>query len=185
MWEVQLRNLGGLNYMRFGPKPYDEDGREVLGSRGYKYFGPTRELPEVKELFDELKPSKKAAEGKDEWHRQRAEMRRNVNADYYGFNRDEDDGALLAYERMREVESFRNVERVGEEASEGWTPIPNGWIVPGFNEVTEFLVGRRKSRLSQKLGRGRGASGEGVVASSVFGGGREGNCLSLFFLLYD
>src|ERR1700712_263979 len=50
MWEVQLRNLGGPNYMRFGPKMYDEDGREVPGSRGYKYFGRAKELPGVKEL---------------------------------------------------------------------------------------------------------------------------------------
>ncbi|PWW74813.1 Isy1-like splicing factor [Tuber magnatum] len=153
MWEVQLRNLGGPNYMRFGPKTYDEDGREVPGSRGYKYFGRARELPGVKELFDELKPSKKAAEGKDEERRLRAEMRRNVDADYYGFNRDEDDGVLLAYERAKEVESFRNVERTGEEGvPEGWTPIPDGWVVPGLEEVTEFLVERRKSRLLQRLG---------------------------------
>ena len=33
-------------------------------------------------------------------------MRRNVGADYYGFNRDEDDGT-------EGVESFRNVERGG------------------------------------------------------------------------
>ena len=153
MWEVQLRNLGGPNYMRFGPKTYDEDGREVPGSRGYKYFGRARELPGVKELFDELKPSKKAAEGKDEERRLRAEMRRNVDADYYGFNRDEDDGVLLAYERAKEVESFRNVERAGEEGTpDGWTPIPDGWVVPGLDEVTEFLVERRKSRLLQRLG---------------------------------
>ena len=55
----------------------------------------------------------------------RAEMRKNVDADSHGFNRDEDDGT-------REVESFGNVERAGEEgAPEGWTPIPCGWVVPG------------------------------------------------------
>jgi len=75
----------------------------------------------VKELFDELKPSKEAAEGKDEERRLRAEMRGNVDADYYGFNRDEDDGT-------KEVDSFRNVERAGVEgAPEGRTPIPSEW----------------------------------------------------------
>ena len=64
----------------------------------------------VKELFDELKPSKEAAEGKAEERRLRAELRRTVDADYYGFNRDGDDGA-------KEVENFRNVERAGEEGA--------------------------------------------------------------------
>ena len=48
-------------------------------------------------------------------------MRRNADADYYGFDRDEDDGT-------KEVESFRYVERAGEKgAPEDWTPIPSGW----------------------------------------------------------
>jgi len=72
-------------------------------------------------------------------------MRRNVDADYYGFDRDKDDGT-------KEVESFRNVERAGEEgAPEGWTLIPGGGVVPELDEVTEFLVERRKSRLFQRL----------------------------------
>jgi hypothetical protein len=29
----------------------DEDGREVPGTRGYKYFGRAKDLPGVKELF--------------------------------------------------------------------------------------------------------------------------------------
>jgi pre-mRNA-splicing factor ISY1 len=43
MWEVQIRNLGGPNYMRGGGKIYDEEGREVPGSgKGYRYvrLGP-------------------------------------------------------------------------------------------------------------------------------------------------
>ena len=68
-------------------------------------------------------------------------MKRDVGADYYGFNRDESDG-------MKERESFRNVERAREEGTpEGWTPIPGGWVVLGLDEVTEFLVERRRSRL--------------------------------------
>src|SRR5947209_1260798 len=36
MWEIQLRNLGGPNYMRFAAKMTDEEGREIPGHRGYK-----------------------------------------------------------------------------------------------------------------------------------------------------
>ena len=82
-------------------------------SGSYKYFDHARELPRVKKLFDELKPFKEAAEWKDEEPRLRAEMR-NVNTDYYGFNRDED-------------AKTKEVEKAGEKrAYQGWTPIPGG-----------------------------------------------------------
>lgn len=153
MWEVQLRNLGGPNYMRFGPKMYDEDGRAVPGSRGYKYFGRARELPGVKELFEDLQAKPKADAKKDEERKLRAEMRKNVDADYYGYNRDEEDGTLLAYERLKEEQALRNMEGgVGGDTGDTWTPIPDGWKVPSLEEVTEFLVEKRKSRLLARLG---------------------------------
>ena len=104
------------------------------------------ELPRIKELFDELKPSKRSTQEKDQERKLRVELRRNVDADYYGFNRDEAD-------RPKEVESFRNVKRAGEEgAPEGWTSFPGGWVVPGLDEVMEFWVERRKSLLFQRFG---------------------------------
>lgn len=37
MWEVQIRNLGGPNYMRGGGRVYDEDGKEIPGGgKGYR-----------------------------------------------------------------------------------------------------------------------------------------------------
>ena len=117
---MQFRNLGGPNNRRFHLKTYYKDGREVPGSRGNKCFDRGRELPGVKGLFNQLKLSEEAAEGKDWKRRLRAGMRMSVDAGYCGFNRDGDD-------RTKEVESFRNVERAGEEgAPEGWTLIPGG-----------------------------------------------------------
>lgn len=38
MWEIQIRNLGGPNYMRGGGKVYDDEGREIQGGgKGYRY----------------------------------------------------------------------------------------------------------------------------------------------------
>ena len=86
----------------------------------------------VKEVFNELKPSKQTAQEKAEERWLRAELRRNLDADYCGFNKDGDDGT-------KEVENFRNVEREGEErAFGGCTPIAGGWVVLGLDEVTEF-----------------------------------------------
>ena len=37
MWEIQIRNLGGPNYMR-GGKMYDDEGKEIPGGgKGYRY----------------------------------------------------------------------------------------------------------------------------------------------------
>ena len=114
------------------------------GSRGNKSFDRGQERPRVRGLFNQLKLSKGAAEGKDEKRRLRAEMRRNVGVDYYSFNRDEDDGT-------EGVESFRNVERAGEDGvPEGWTLIVGVCVVPRLDEVTEFLVERRKIRRLQR-----------------------------------
>jgi pre-mRNA-splicing factor ISY1 len=45
MWEVQIRNLGGPNYMRGGGKVYDEEGREIPGSgKGYRYITQLLEM---------------------------------------------------------------------------------------------------------------------------------------------
>ena len=46
VWEIQLRNLGGPNYgVGTGVLMVDDQGREVPGQRGYKYYGRARELP--------------------------------------------------------------------------------------------------------------------------------------------
>ena len=66
-WENQIVALGGANYRR-NVAMLDDDGKEVPGTRGYKYvtitiavssdtdshfryFGRAKELPGVKELF--------------------------------------------------------------------------------------------------------------------------------------
>ncbi len=44
-WEAQIKELGGKDYARVGPKMFDNEGREVPGNRGYKYFGAAKDLP--------------------------------------------------------------------------------------------------------------------------------------------
>lgn len=44
-WEVQIKTLGGPDHARVGPKMLDQDGKEVPGNRGYKYFGAAKDLP--------------------------------------------------------------------------------------------------------------------------------------------
>ncbi|KAG7421406.1 Pre-mRNA-splicing factor ISY1 [Fusarium oxysporum f. sp. rapae] len=154
MWEIQIRNLGGPNYMRGGAKIYDEQGREIPGSgKGYKYFGRARELPGVKELFEAAKN-----QGDEKPLEERHDMRRNVDAAYYGYAPDEEDEEMLAYEAEKERQAVEHLLKTGsKDVPEGWEPLPGDsgdgitWDLPTLEEVQEELIDRRRRRLLEQL----------------------------------
>lgn len=81
------------------------------------------ELPGVQELFEGLE-SKSKTDAKDDERMQRAGMRRNVDAGYHGFSRDE----MGCYWRMRKrkAKSPENVIIREDEMRSGRMPIPDG-----------------------------------------------------------
>lgn len=167
VWEKQIRGLGGPNYMR-GGRVVDEGGVEIEGGgKGYRYFGRARELPGVKELFE---AAKEPSGGRDQEGKTRAELRRNVDANYYGYNLDEEDGVLLAYEKTKQKEAFERLmlepdnledgEKAGKKRGreEEWQELPGDigdgvqWRLPSAEEVQEELLERRRRKLLDKLG---------------------------------
>lgn len=110
-------------------------------------------MPGVKEMFESS--TKKVP---DKPLESRADLRRQVDASYYGYNLDEEDGMLLAYEVEKEKESFENLKANGEKIEKDWEPLPGdagdgiGWRLPTSEEVQEELVDRRRRRLLDKLG---------------------------------
>jgi len=93
-WEDRIIELGGPDYGKIGPRMLDSDGKELPGNRGYKYFGAAKDLPGVRELFEQEPP--KAP------RKNRAELYKNIDADYYGY-RDDDDGVLISLETEMEA----------------------------------------------------------------------------------
>lgn len=164
MWEHQIRSLGGPNYMR-GGRVLDEEGREVPGGgKGYRYFGRARELPGVKELF-ERQARPEDDKDPDKQREKRSELWRRVDAGYYGYNLDEEDGTLLAYERAKEKEAWDNFMLLSDDMNEKkssahkeWVELPGDagdgvrWRLPTLDEVNEELVDRRRRKLLEKLG---------------------------------
>ncbi|KAI2637769.1 Isy1-like splicing factor [Hypomontagnella submonticulosa] len=157
MWEVQIRNLGGPNYMRGGGKIYDETGREIPGGgKGYRYFGRAKELPGVKELFEaaaqkKLQDSEKPLESRED-------LRKAVDAKYYGYAPDEEDETLLQYEAEKEREAFDMLLKQGKaEPPPGWEPLPGdagdgkGWELPTLEEVQQELIERRRRKLLDQI----------------------------------
>ncbi|KAF9426298.1 NineTeen Complex (NTC) component [Podila epigama] len=148
-WEQHIKDLGGVDYRITGPKTVDAQGKEVPGARGYKYFGRAKDLPGVKELFQP-----KALTLKE---KTRAELLRNVDADYYGY-RDEEDGVLLDYEEeQEELAMEKELEHVKEEEEDAGamdvdekeqttSPIVKLYV-PSQKEVEEYLVKRRKQAI--------------------------------------
>lgn len=92
-WENQISALGGPHYRRYGPKMFDAEGREVPGNRGYKYFGAAKDLPGVRELFEQDPPPPP--------RKTRAELMKDIDAYYYGYF-DDDDNVLIPLEEKAE-----------------------------------------------------------------------------------
>lgn len=99
-WEDRIVQLGGPDYKKVGPKLLDKEGKEVPGNKGYKYFGAARELPGVKELFEQetVEPTKKS----------KADLMREIDAEYYGYL-DEEDYLLQPQEEKCEKEARRKL----------------------------------------------------------------------------
>jgi len=87
----------------------DNEGKEVPGTRGYKYFGAAKDLPGVRELFE---PDIGGAPRKT-----RGELMKDVDADYYGY-RDDDDGILEPLEKEAEKVSILALEEAWKKKME-------------------------------------------------------------------
>ncbi|KAJ4298641.1 NineTeen Complex (NTC) component [Collariella sp. IMI 366227] len=151
MWEVQIRNLGGPNYMRGGGKVYDEAGRKFRVGKGVSVFWEGEELPGVKELFE---AAAKARVDDEKPLEERVDLRRQVDAAYYGYAPGEEDEELLEYEKERERMAREALAKAGAaEAPPGWEPLPGDtgdgrvWELPTLEEVQLELIERRRRRL--------------------------------------
>ena len=71
----------------------------MTSQRGYKYFGAAKDLPGVRELFEQQ------AEEEGPPKRTKAELVKNIDAHYFGYM-DEDDGWLLPLERAEEEKAI-------------------------------------------------------------------------------
>ncbi|KAH8101725.1 pre-mRNA-splicing factor ISY1 [Cristinia sonorae] len=131
-WENQIVALGGANYRR-NVAMVDDDGKEVPGTKGYKYFGRAKDLPGVRELFQ----SKKKEE--DEENQAQAFYKKFTNQGpaYFG-DLDEQDETLLEFERQAEEEEWEDAyahvrKALNLPTDEPTPPIPRGASVPLAN----------------------------------------------------
>ncbi|TFL07413.1 pre-mRNA-splicing factor ISY1 [Pterulicium gracile] len=103
-WENQIVALGGANYRR-NMAMLDDDGKEVPGTKGYKYFGRAKDLPGVRELFQSRKKEE------DEENEVLAFYKKFLNQgpSYFG-DLDEDDKELLRQEEAAQQEDWQQAQ---------------------------------------------------------------------------
>ncbi|KYN08727.1 Pre-mRNA-splicing factor ISY1 like protein [Cyphomyrmex costatus] len=145
-WEVQIKELGGPDYSRVGPRMLDHEGREVPGNRGYKYFGAAKELPGVRELFEQEPPPPP--------RKTRAELMKDIDADYYGYM-DDDDGILIPLEQKAEQEAREkciNEWVAHEKEPEVEIETTAQKLIPSQQDIQEALLVRKKKELLEKYG---------------------------------
>lgn len=155
---------------------FDAEGREVPGNRGYKYFGAAKDLPGVRELFEQEPPPPP--------RKTRGELMKDVDADYYGY-RDDDDGVLFPLEEKAEKiaiqksiqewkEKQKDGAKVDDDEEELYPPDPEDRIqidtedpmgllaprftahvpVPSQKDVEAALLRKKKQELLEKYGIG-------------------------------
>jgi len=136
-WEDRVKELGGVDFKKTAPKMLDNEGKEVPGNRGYKYFGAAKDLPGVRELFDQEPsgPPKK----------NRGEMMRNIDADYYGYM-DDDDGLLIPSEEKCEKEAIKKKNELWKTNETNDVEIDQAFVLPEMNSDDEDYVAGRSSR---------------------------------------
>lgn len=98
-WEEQIKNLGGADYKASAPGPNEIYGAELASHSGYKYFGAAKDLPGVRELFENTVTPEAP-------RKTRTQLFKNLQPDYYGW-RDEDDGMLLLAEQEAEITAVK------------------------------------------------------------------------------
>ncbi|KAJ7078325.1 Isy1-like splicing factor [Mycena belliarum] len=123
-WENQIVALGGANYRR-NVAMLDDDGKEVPGTKGYKYFGRAKELPGVRELFQ----SRKKDEDEDNAALAYYKKFMDRGPAYFG-DADEEDGELLKYERAAEAEEWEEACANLRAALDGIVDVPASIPVP-------------------------------------------------------
>jgi pre-mRNA-splicing factor ISY1 len=131
-WENQIIALGGANYRR-NVAMLDDDGREVPGTKGYKYFGRAKELPGVKELFESRKKEEDEENATHNFYKKYT----NQGPAYFG-DLDEVDGGLLKYEEALEQAGWeeayaRLYEVLGLPDDTPVPKIPRGAGAPSSN----------------------------------------------------
>lgn len=88
----------------------------------------------------------------------RDDLRKQVDAAYYGYSPDEETEILLEYEAEKEREAFEHLAKTGpKDVPSDWEPLPGDsgdgkiWVLPTVEEVQAELIERRRRKLLDQI----------------------------------
>lgn len=100
-WDKRIRELGG-DPSKYQRHHYEIDGVEVPGARGYKYYGCAKDLPGIKDLFNQNEAERILE--RNNVRKRRGEGAPRLGAIYWGRT---DDSILVPLERKQEEEDVK------------------------------------------------------------------------------
>jgi len=101
-WEKRIRYLGGDT--KYGKQEYDVEGEAIQGKneKGYKYYGAAKDLPGVRELFEQKRSHEADIES---WRKKsRKELMEHVKPNEYFARNTKDLKLMEAEEEVKEKE---------------------------------------------------------------------------------
>jgi pre-mRNA-splicing factor ISY1 len=115
-WERRIVELGGPNYA-LNKQQVDVEGKELPDSKGYKYYGAAKELPDVQNRFQEWEKELERR-GKKEKKKSRTQLLKNIgnNPGYYQ-SEDDKNGDMKTQEKRQEEALVAEAVREYEEGA--------------------------------------------------------------------
>lgn len=143
-WEVQIRDLGGINYLYNKAKLFEDEGEQISDIDDYRYYGRARELPGVKELFEADMSFIPERQRKQEM------QKRRLDAWYFGYIPPAQESLLEDFEAKIEEQQHKHLENLGDEVEQDWKPLVIEQI-PTRDDVEAILLERRKNALLSRI----------------------------------
>ena len=145
-WNKRIKDLGGLDYNKIERQRQIEGDMQssLQGPGGYRYFGASKDLPGVQELFEK--------QALKQQNRKRGDILKHITPAYYGW-RDEEDGVLLELEaqahKKRRLEG--GIPPRTEDVSLDDLLTSDYLDVPSQDEVATILLQEKKKATLAKF----------------------------------
>lgn len=127
-YEKQIIRLGGLDYSK--AKVFEDEGKEVPGGNGYRYYGLAKDIPGIRELLVPLKRKRKVLK------KRLNEVTQDLDLDYFGFHSDKREAELLKLEEEAE-RVFKEKAREEADKNESETDGENSEATD-YGEMLDF-----------------------------------------------
>lgn len=121
---------------------YDNQGAEIPGLKGYKYFGQAKDLPGVKELLAENQQEYKVLDKKSKF-----ELYKNIDVEYFGYFDETEEILKLEQERSEQMRQSLMETCIDEDFSNLENDLVDASQIPDQQQIEQILLERKKKEI--------------------------------------